>query len=49
MQPAHDFALAPPSGVAVEDVAVGQFKEGMTFGEFGRATIQFYYSGDGGY
>jgi isopenicillin N synthase-like dioxygenase len=49
MQPNFDYLLAPPSQVKIEDVAVGQFKDGMTFGEFGKATIQFYYGADGGY
>lgn len=49
MQPNFDYSLNPPKDVKVEDVAVGQYKQGMTFGEFGKATIQFYYGGDGGY
>jgi len=49
MQPNFDYKLAPPEGIKAQDVAVGQFKEGMTFGDFGKATIQFYYGADGGY
>jgi len=49
MQPNFDYKLAAPDGMTIADTAVGQFKNGMTFGEFGKATIQFYYGDDGGY
>jgi isopenicillin N synthase-like dioxygenase len=49
MQPNYDYALNPPKDVRPEDVSVGQYKPGMTFGEFGKATIQFYYGEGGGY
>jgi len=49
MQPNFDYSLNPPKDVRHEDVAVGQYKPGMAFGEFGKATISFYYGGDGGY
>jgi len=43
MQPNYDFVLEPPSGVDPSSVAVGQYKKGMDFGEFGKATIAGYY------
>uniref|UniRef100_A0A6B2L8N5 Non-haem dioxygenase N-terminal domain-containing protein n=1 Tax=Arcella intermedia TaxID=1963864 RepID=A0A6B2L8N5_9EUKA len=43
MQPNFDQLLSPPSGVSVDQVAVGQYKEGMDFGKFGKATIDYYY------
>jgi len=46
MQPNFDFVLNPPEGVSVDSVAVGQYKAGMDFGEFGKATIAHYYGGD---
>jgi len=46
MQPNYDYVIAPPEGVADEVVAVGQFKKGMDFGAFGKATILKYYSTD---
>jgi len=49
MQPNWDYKLNVPEGVKADDMAVGQYKDGMTFGEFGKATINFYYSGEGGY
>jgi len=45
MQPNVDFTLSPPDGIPASDVSVGQFKQGMDFGAFGRATIELYYSG----
>jgi len=49
MQPNSDYKLDVPEGVKIEDVAVGQYKAGQTFGDFGKATINFYYGEDGGY
>jgi len=49
MQPNFDYQLNPPQGVKHEDVAVGQFKPGQTFGDFGKATISFFYGEGGGY
>jgi len=44
MQPNFDFVLKPPEGVPVEEVCVGQYRTGMDFGEFGKATIAHYYA-----
>jgi len=49
MQPNFDFVLKPPVGISPSEVAVGQYNEEMNFGQFGKATIQFYYSEAGGY
>jgi len=46
MQPNFDFMLNPPQGIAPDAVAVGQYKSGMDFGEFGKATIAHYYGAD---
>jgi len=42
MQPNLDHVMNPPKGVPVSEVEVGQFKEGMDFGAFGKATIEYY-------
>jgi len=44
MQPNFDHVILPPEGIDVNSVAVGQYKEGMDFGAFGKATIDYYYS-----
>lgn len=43
MQPNHDVPLNPPEGSNKEHVAVGQWKPGMTYGEFSFASINNYY------
>lgn len=43
MQPNHDRLMNPPDGVDDKDVAVGQWKRGMTYGEFSKATVDYYY------
>jgi len=44
MQPNIDVLLEVPAGIKVEDVQVGQYKAGMTFADFAKATIDNYYS-----
>jgi isopenicillin N synthase-like dioxygenase len=46
MQPDSEHMLAIPEGISepLEKVAVGQYKEGQNFGEFGKATIDHYYN-----
>jgi isopenicillin N synthase-like dioxygenase len=44
MQPNPDHLLTIPQGTPLSSISVGQFKEGMNFGAFGKATIEFYYS-----
>jgi isopenicillin N synthase-like dioxygenase len=44
MQPDSRHILAIPEGISLEKVAVGQYKEGQNFGEFGKATIDHYYN-----
>jgi isopenicillin N synthase-like dioxygenase len=46
MQPNHDMNMAPPEGVAPEQVAVGQWKPGQSYGEFSKVTVEHYYSAD---
>jgi isopenicillin N synthase-like dioxygenase len=46
MQPNHDMDMAPPAGVAPEDVAVGQWRPGQSYGQFSKITIENYYSDD---
>eukprot|EP01130_Rhizamoeba_saxonica_P003202 TRINITY_DN136_c0_g1_i1.p1 TRINITY_DN136_c0_g1~~TRINITY_DN136_c0_g1_i1.p1 ORF type:complete len:365 (-),score=71.21 TRINITY_DN136_c0_g1_i1:21-1076(-) len=41
MQPNFDINLVSPDGM---ETNVGQYKEGQNFGEFGKATIQYYYA-----
>lgn len=43
MQPNHDQPMEPPSGYSKDYVAVGQWKSGMTYGEFSSASIGHYY------
>lgn len=44
MQPNHDKAMEPPAGVAADAVAVGQWKSGMSYGQFSKITIEHYYA-----
>jgi len=43
-QPPTEHPLDVPEGISLETVSVGQYKEGMNFGEFGKATISYYYN-----
>jgi isopenicillin N synthase-like dioxygenase len=43
MQPNHDLLLAPPTGIAPADVAVGAWRPGLTYSEFSKGTIEGYY------
>jgi len=47
MQPNFDKKLIVPKGKNLSDCQVlgDRFKKGMTFGDFGKATIEMYYSG----
>jgi len=44
MQPDNDFLMKLPEGTDIKKVAVPQYKQGMTFADFHKATITSYYS-----
>eukprot|EP01122_Echinamoeba_exundans_P006717 TRINITY_DN1945_c0_g2_i1.p2 TRINITY_DN1945_c0_g2~~TRINITY_DN1945_c0_g2_i1.p2 ORF type:complete len:203 (+),score=42.85 TRINITY_DN1945_c0_g2_i1:725-1333(+) len=44
MQPNHDLPMEPPAGISPDAVAVGQWKPGMSYGQFSKITIEYYYA-----
>ncbi|KAG2486583.1 hypothetical protein HYH03_014753 [Edaphochlamys debaryana] len=43
MQPDVDEPMQPPPGVSPQQVAIGQWQPGTTFGQFAEATFEKYY------
>jgi hypothetical protein len=43
MQPDNDYKLELPEGASEAEAAVGQYKKGMTFIDFHKATLAKYY------
>jgi isopenicillin N synthase-like dioxygenase len=44
MQPRWDEPMEPPGGCSSSSIGVGQWKPGMTFGDFAEATIAHNYA-----
>ena len=43
MQPAWDCPMEPPAGARPQDVGVGQWAPGLSFGAFSERTVSEYY------
>ncbi len=44
MQPDNEVAMSVPAGAKLEDVSIGKYRPGMTFGDFSKATFAGYYA-----